>query len=405
MKKIHYGWVVCLGCALLLFCTSGLAVNAFTIYQPYILKQNNFSNAQSSAIITVRNLFSFIAMFLTGIYYKKLSLRVGMTVAGMLTAMGFVVFGVAKNYSMYCLGAVAVGLGYGLGTMVPIATLLGRWFISKRTFAISICSAITGLSTLGIPSLLTLMIESMGLRITFILEACFIAVLTVISFLLIRNVPAEKGVEPYHLGEEITPLKNVRGGNGLKKRHWVLLVPMLLLLGAMTNVGYSHLSVLVSAAGYDAHMTALAITVSGVMLTFSKCGYGWISNYVSTYKSNWLFGAILTSGMLLCCFIGIGAPVMLGAMCMYGGGLALTTVGLTAWAGDLSRPEQYDKTVCYFQLGYAAGGLAFSTLPGILADCFDGSYVPAYVFFLACSVFVVGTIQWIYRHTANLNQD
>ena len=27
-KKLHYGWAVCAGCALLLFCTSGLCVNA-----------------------------------------------------------------------------------------------------------------------------------------------------------------------------------------------------------------------------------------------------------------------------------------------------------------------------------------------------------------------------------------
>lgn len=53
MKKIHYAWFVCAGCALLLFCTSGLSINAFTIYQPYILKLNNFTNSQSSMIITV----------------------------------------------------------------------------------------------------------------------------------------------------------------------------------------------------------------------------------------------------------------------------------------------------------------------------------------------------------------
>ena len=88
------------------------------------------------------------------------------------------------------------------------------------------------------------------------------------------------------------------------------------------------------------------------------------------------------------------------AMCTYGAGLALTTVGLTAWAGDLSAPEQYDETVRRFQLGYAAGGLIFSSLPGILADHFHGSYLPAYLFFTVCTVFVVASIQWTYRHTS-----
>lgn len=46
-NKPHYGWFVCLGCALLLFSTSGLTVNAFTVYQPYILRYNGLTNSQS----------------------------------------------------------------------------------------------------------------------------------------------------------------------------------------------------------------------------------------------------------------------------------------------------------------------------------------------------------------------
>ncbi len=46
--KPHYGWAVCAGCAMLLFCAGGLSVNAFTIYQPHILSRNGFTYAQSS---------------------------------------------------------------------------------------------------------------------------------------------------------------------------------------------------------------------------------------------------------------------------------------------------------------------------------------------------------------------
>ena len=197
MKKIHYGWCVCVGCALLLFCTSGLSINAFTVYQPYILELNGFTNTQTSSIITVRSFFAFISMLLTGLYYKKVSLRNGMAIAGLLIASGFLIFGFAENYLLYCIGAMCVGIGYGFGTMVPIAIVLEHWFVKKRTVAISICSAITGFSTLGIPSLLTKMIESYSLKITFISEAVFIAVLTAVSFILIRDYPTDKRLLPY----------------------------------------------------------------------------------------------------------------------------------------------------------------------------------------------------------------
>jgi len=137
MKKIHYGWFVCAGCALLLFCTSGLSVNAFTVYQPYILQQNHFTNAQSSTIITMRSLFSFFAMFFTGKYYKVFSFRIGITISGILTVLGFLMFGLASTHFSYCLAAAAIGLGYGFGTMIPVAIVL-----AVATTALIVASAL-----------------------------------------------------------------------------------------------------------------------------------------------------------------------------------------------------------------------------------------------------------------------
>ena len=379
MKKIHYGWLVCAGCALLLFCTSGLSINAFTVYQPYIMAQNGFTNAQSSAIITFRSLSSFLGMLLTGFYYKKLSLRTGMGAAGGLLLAGFVTYAFAESHFAYCLGSTLVGFGYGFGTMIPIAMVLGRWFTAKRTFALGICSAVTGFSTLGIPSLLTGLVEQHGLRHTFLLESGCIALLVTAAVLLIRNDPGDLGLQPHGAAPEEDAAPAASRPSVLTGKYWLLIVPMLLLLGAMTNVGYSHLSVLLSSQGFDGQLTALAITVSGITLTLGKYGYGWLSDRVGTYRSNRIFGAVLTLGMALCCVMG-SSPV-----------------GLNAWAGDLSSPDQYNANVRRFQLGYSGGTLLFSSLPGVLADRFGGSYVPAYLFFVFCTLFVLGSVQWLYR--------
>jgi len=399
MKKIHYGWFVCAGCALLLFCTSGLSVNAFTVYQPYILQQNHFTNAQSSTIITMRSLFSFFAMFFTGKYYKVFSFRIGITISGILTVLGFLMFGLASTHFSYCLAAAAIGLGYGFGTMIPVAIVLEHWFILKRTFTIGICSACTGLSTLGIPSALTWLIENHGLKQAFLAESVCIAALITIAVLLIRDHPTQMGTQPYGFGEIPVKTSNAHTikNNTLSRKHWILIVFMLLLLGPMMNVGYSHLSVLVSSEGFNPQLTALSITISGVMLTIGKFAFGWMSDKIGTYRCNWIFGSILILGLILCCVMRGNVVLLFIAMCCYGGGLATTSVGLTAWAGDLSTPEQYDNNVRRFQLGYAAGTLWFSSLPGTLADYFDGSYIPAYIFFVAFAIFVLLSVQLLYR--------
>lgn len=396
-KKQHYAWAVCAGCALLLFCTSGLAVNAFTIYQPYILAQNGFTNAQSSLIVTMRSLFGFVSMLLTGIYYRKLSLRTGMGLSGGLIVAGFFLFSAAKSHIAYLLAAAVIGVGYGFGTMIPVSIVMERWFIEKRTMAVGLCSAVTGLSTLGIPSLLTWMIERCGLAAAFRIEGAAIAVLVLMSFLLIRSRPQDMGMTPYGSWDNVAHREPESRGRSLSQKDWALLVPMLLCVGAFTSVGYSHITVLARAEGVPSQTVALAVTISGITLMVSKFGYGVLEEKMSTYRTNRIFGVLLTAGLLLCCVFG-GRPALLHlAMIVYGLGLPLGTVGLTAWAGDLSGPEQYDGTIRRFQVGYAAGGLVFSTLPGILADRFGGSYVPAYIFFTACAVFTVFAIQRTYR--------
>ncbi|MBR2716154.1 MAG: MFS transporter [Oscillospiraceae bacterium] len=403
-KNTDYAWFVCAGCALLLFCTSGLCINAFTIYQPYILTQNAFTNAQTSLIVTVRSLTSFAAMLLCGLYYRRLSLRAGMGLAGALVAGAFFLFGAARSFFVYCLAGAAAGLGYGFGTMIPVSIVMERWFIEKRTLAVGLCSAVTGLSTLGIPSVLTGMIERRGLSVTFYAEGFVMALLVLLSFLLVRSRPADIGREPYGSWERIDQETFRLNDRALRKKDWLLLVPALLCMGAVTSVGYGHLTMLAKGEGFSPDVIAAAVTVSGISLTAGKFVYGWLTEKLSAYVTNWICGGLTILGLVLCCSTA-GKPWLLYlAMAVYGMGLPLVTVGQTVWAGDLAGPDQYDRTIQRFQTLYAAGGLLFSSLPGILADHADGSYVPAYMLFTFLAIFLVLSIQWLYRKAGAAKQ-
>ena len=66
----------------------------------------------------------------------------------------------------------------------------------------------------------------------------------------------------------------------------------------------------------------------------------------------------------------------------------------TGWAGRWRRC--WAQSVQRFQLCYAIGGLAFSFMPGMVADL-TGSYAPAYVIFAPFGVFSILTLQSTYR--------
>ena len=201
---------------------------------------------------------------------------------------------------------------------------------------------------------------------------------------------------PYGAGEATVEKTVARRNGSLIGRDWLMLVPMLLLLGAVTSVGFTHLTVLIKGQGFSAHTAALGVTVIGVALIVGKLFYGALSEKLSTFRSNWLFGGLIALGLLLICFARGSHLRLYVGLLVYGVSLSMNTVGLTAWAGDLSGQGRFDETIRRFNIGYAAGSMLFSPLPGILADLSKGSYVPAYLLFAPFSLVQLLLIQGVY---------
>ncbi len=89
MRKPHYAWAICAGCTLLLLVSGGLAVNAFSVAQPYILAQNGFTNTQTSMITTVRAAAYLGCMALMPRFYGRLGYRWGTAAAALFGALAF----------------------------------------------------------------------------------------------------------------------------------------------------------------------------------------------------------------------------------------------------------------------------------------------------------------------------
>ena len=59
--------------------------------------------ARSSALLTIRGLASFLALFVVTQYTSKLGLRAGISLGTLATALGFLFYAIAgKSYLLYC---------------------------------------------------------------------------------------------------------------------------------------------------------------------------------------------------------------------------------------------------------------------------------------------------------------
>ena len=104
MKKVHYAWVVCAAGTLAMICNMGVCSTLMSAFLPYI-KATGISGSESSMIVSVRSFCSLATMFLVPLYYRKVSLRLGMTLATVLGGVGMLVFALGGSVWVYYIGA------------------------------------------------------------------------------------------------------------------------------------------------------------------------------------------------------------------------------------------------------------------------------------------------------------
>jgi MFS family permease len=376
----------------------GFAVNAFSIYMPYIQKTHGFSGSQLSLIPTVRSLFSLIALLTVDKYFQKTGLRAGIAGACLLTGAAFILFSLAGGLYAYYAGAALLGLAYGYGGLVPAALLINRWFNSRRGFALGICACGSGLGATVGPPVFTALIEDFSLRTAFLCEALFIAGVCVLIFLLVRGEPGELGLSPYgerENGADARVLQPKR--RDLRRDEYVLMLLGLMCMGMTVIPGPSYYALHFTACGYSGMAAAAAVSAFGLVLTASKFLFGVIADRAGCRKATLLAFSSLLLGLGLCCSLQFsGSPVLLfSSVALMGLGMPPSTVGLPLWASELSSQERFPRTLRHFQTANILGAFLGSSIPGILAD-FTGSYLPGYALHMLFIAVTLVTVQILY---------
>jgi MFS family permease len=368
---------------------------------PYIRDEFGLTNAQTSTLVTMRLVVAFVCMLLIGKYYDLFNIRVGGSLAAAFGGLTFLIYSFASDFTLFAVGAGVSGLAYGFGSMVPVSILMTRWFDDHKALAISICSAGSGLGSIILPPVVTGLLSTLSMPTVFRIEAAFILLCAAVIYLAIRNYPHDMGLT--RLGENRERLKQAAQENAaprsmkapITKAVLILSCAGSFLMGAQGNPGIMHIPVLYTSEGFTAVFAATLMSIIGAALTVGKIVFGEVTDKIGGFRSSIIFFILLVLGNGLCCLAGTGNAVLgLTAVAVLGVGYSVSTIGPSIWAGDLSSEMEFPKTMRTFQIFYSLGALITASVPGILADRFSGSYVPAYVMFTAmaliASLLIVG---------------
>lgn len=381
MKKIHYAWVVCFACTLLMISNMGLCSNILTVYLPFI-ENAGITDGQGSAMLSVRCLFSFLSIFFVTKFYKLIPLRRGILIASIIGVMASIVFSIGGSVFLYFLAASLAGIAYGLGATIPMSLVITNWFNDKRGLAMGICSAGTGLSTVVFSPILTSIIEKNSLRSAFVFQAVYMLVSALVIWLLIREFPSQKQLEPYGSADDSNDIRKESSCSvEFPPYLWILLYLMMLLVGGSGQSFNGHMSVLMTSCGYSVKTAAIVASLFGFALMTGKLVFGSISDALGTKKATILFIMIFLAGNIPVIFMDGNKDYLCYLFgFLLGFGAPIFALGSSLWALDLAPAGRYGDVLRKFQLCYSLGGIVFTTIPGLIAD-HTGEYKSSYLLF------------------------
>ena len=270
MFSKNYDKVIIGCCFFAIFVNVGLASTAFSVHQPYLVAMDGIGDTGGSLILSVRTLFSLIAMLFVDRFYQTLDVRRGLLVASLCTAAGFLIYSVASSLPVFFAGAVFLGFGYGFGGMVSVTYLVNRWFAGGVGGVVGFTSMGSGLASIVIPLVVVRIIRTASLQAAFATEAALAALLGIAVFLLIRNRPSDVGLEPSEgaLGKTRSARRHAMRESS-RGEHTLLLVAMVF-VGIFSCCGITYMSVLATSSGFDALFAATLVSIAGATLTVAK---------------------------------------------------------------------------------------------------------------------------------------
>ena len=194
---VFYGWYVAFACLVLMLVTVGVSYYGLSLFLKPLRDEHGWSNAVVSGATGTFFVVSGVAGFVAGPWIDRLGPRRFMAAGIVMTGTAAASIGwVREIWQLYAAYAV-LAVAYGLGAVVPVSTLMARWFIHERGKATMISSTGVSLGGALLVPLGALLIDAGGLELAApVLGVIVVAVALPTLWLAIAESPQSVGLEP-----------------------------------------------------------------------------------------------------------------------------------------------------------------------------------------------------------------
>jgi MFS transporter, OFA family, oxalate/formate antiporter len=367
-------------------------VYSWSIFRKPLEASLNLNATESLLPFTVLLVVAASLMPITGFYIDRFDARAVTAIGGVITGVGYLLSSLSNNIFLLVMTyGIIAGTGVGIVYGAPLA-VAAKWFPDQKGLAVGLTVIGFGLSPLATAPLADLLIDTYGVKSTFvILGIAFIAIILAISTTLKNpptnwkplgwNPPIFSKVDDYTIKRR--SILQTKTFYGL----WVCYA-----IG--TFVGLGSIGIASSLAqeiiGLDKSTAAKTVSLFAVFNGAGRPFFGWLTD-----RTNPKFAAIITYVLII-----IGSILMLsareGSVATYLVAFSLFTFSLGGWLALAPTStliffnlENYAKNYGMIFTAFGVGALTGTLIAGSIRDLL-GSYTA--FFYPTGSLAIIGIL-------------
>lgn len=204
---MFYGWYILGACFLILFFNSGARIAFSVMFNPMLTDLGWNRGTISSAFFIHMTVFA-LSLIVVGRFYDRHGPKWVIIISTLFLAVGYILTAwVNALWQLYLAYGLLAAIGLG-GTSVPlVASLMSKWFIKWRGFAVSLTLCGSALGQFVLVPVLTEFISHYDWRAAYLVIGVVMLVInTTLAFGIIRGDPETMGQVPfgYHDIEKTT---------------------------------------------------------------------------------------------------------------------------------------------------------------------------------------------------------
>jgi sugar phosphate permease len=300
--RVHYAWIVAAVTFVALLVAAAIRATPGVLMVP-LEEAFGWSRATIAAAVSINLvLYGLIGPFAAAVM-DRVGVRGTLAVALCLLALGvgLTVF-MTRPWQLMVLWGVVVGTGSGVVALVLGATLVNRWFVTRRGLVMGALTASTATGQLVFLPLLAWLVTREGWRAAPLLMAGAALLLVPLAIAFVRDFPADKQLAPYGGTGADAVHPDARGGaaratvaalgEGLRHRAFWVLAGTFFICGLSTNglVG-THLIPACMDHGIPEVAAAGLLAAMGWFDLVGTTASGWLSDRWDSRKLlAWYYG-------------------------------------------------------------------------------------------------------------------